>query len=233
MLAFSVETILLLSLAYLLGCSAACLARRIVGATTDAARPRGAAVARSAMGTVPHPPRVPAAMPPAPPRPRPARDAFRRADTLFPAPSPAEAGPQFPDAGATDAPDLQGTISRFETALDGLRPTSIRSPAGLQPAARPAPAAPQDDFAQDLKLIRGIGALLELKLKAAGITRYEQIATWTDADVARISRMLGARGRIEQERWIEQARRLAGCPAALPGKPTNAELAPAATPSAD
>ena len=233
MLAFSVETILLLSLAYLLGCSAACLARRVVGATADAAKPRGAAVARNA-ATVPHGRRVPiAAMPPAPPRPMPTRDAFRRADTLFPALSPAEAGSHLPDAGAVDAPDLQGTISRFETALDGLRPTSIRSPAGPQPAARPAPAAPRDDFAQDLKLIRGIGALLELKLKAAGISRYEQIAAWTDADVARISRMLGARGRIEQERWIEQARQLAGYPAALPGKPATAELVPAATPSAD
>ena len=61
----------------------------------------------------------------------------------------------------------------------------------------------------DLKRIRGIGVLIEKKLNSLGIVHYEQIANWTGADTARISRLLDFQGRIEREAWIEQARILA------------------------
>ena len=61
----------------------------------------------------------------------------------------------------------------------------------------------------DLKRIRGVGVLIEKKLNSLGITNYEQIASWSGADVDRISRVLDFKGRIERENWIEQARILA------------------------
>jgi predicted flap endonuclease-1-like 5' DNA nuclease len=61
----------------------------------------------------------------------------------------------------------------------------------------------------DLKRIRGIGVLIEKRLNALGIAAYEQIANWTDADIARVSDTLEFKGRIERENWVEQARILA------------------------
>jgi predicted flap endonuclease-1-like 5' DNA nuclease len=80
-----------------------------------------------------------------------------------------------------------------------------------------AMAAPQDATTagagsatrrEDLKRIRGIGVLLETKLNQMGITSYEQIASWSQPDIARISRALDLKGRIGRESWVEQARTL-------------------------
>lgn len=58
----------------------------------------------------------------------------------------------------------------------------------------------------DLKRIRGIGVLVEKKLNGLGVNSYAQVASWTSADIERISRALDLAGRIERESWIEQAR---------------------------
>ncbi len=62
----------------------------------------------------------------------------------------------------------------------------------------------------DLKSIRGIGVLTEKKLQSLGITRWTQIANWTQADIDRVSNVLDFKGRIEREQWVEQARILDG-----------------------
>ncbi len=73
------------------------------------------------------------------------------------------------------------------------------------------PAAVSSDAgdADDLKRIRGIGVLIEKRLNAMAIRRYDQIANWTSGDIDRVSRMLEFKGRIERESWVEQARILA------------------------
>jgi predicted flap endonuclease-1-like 5' DNA nuclease len=43
-------------------------------------------------------------------------------------------------------------------------------------------------------------------LNGIGITQYAQIAAWSEADVARVDAQMGAfRGRIQRDRWVEQA----------------------------
>ena len=61
----------------------------------------------------------------------------------------------------------------------------------------------------DLKLIRGIGVLIEKKLNAIGVRRFDQIAHWTAQDIARVSDGLDFKDRIEREDWVGQARILA------------------------
>ncbi len=61
----------------------------------------------------------------------------------------------------------------------------------------------------DLTRIKGIGLPVALELKKNGITRFYQIARWTDEDVAEISRKFGFSGRIERENWMDQAKILA------------------------
>ena len=72
----------------------------------------------------------------------------------------------------------------------------------------PAPAG--DTSAPDnLKRIRAIDQALEAALNRLGVRRFAEIAAWKPEDVARISKELGFKGRIEQENWIEQAQILA------------------------
>jgi predicted flap endonuclease-1-like 5' DNA nuclease len=78
------------------------------------------------------------------------------------------------------------------------------SPAELAP--RPAPAGPPDPLTR----MKGLGPKAQATLAGLGVTRYEQIAAWSDADIARIDAEMGAfKGRIVRDRWVEQARHLA------------------------
>jgi predicted flap endonuclease-1-like 5' DNA nuclease len=60
----------------------------------------------------------------------------------------------------------------------------------------------------NLQKIKGIGAVIEKKLHEYGITGYDQIAAWGSAEVEEFSQRLNFKGRIERERWVEQAKEL-------------------------
>ena len=87
---------------------------------------------------------------------------------------------------------IKGQLSDT-TAVPSLAPTAD--------AESPATAAPDD-----LTTINGIGAVLQEKLNKAGIVSYQQVADFTAADIERINNMLDFRGRIEREKWVEQAK---------------------------
>lgn len=62
----------------------------------------------------------------------------------------------------------------------------------------------------DLSRIKGVGPKLRALLHSLGVTRYEQIAAWTEADLAALDAKLGAfAGRPARDNWVEQARLLA------------------------
>lgn len=75
--------------------------------------------------------------------------------------------------------------------------------------AAPKKAAPKAAAADDLKQLSGVGPALEKKLNEAGVTTFEQIAGWKEADVAAMDEKLSFKGRIEREGWIDQAIALA------------------------
>ena len=68
--------------------------------------------------------------------------------------------------------------------------------------------AAEEQKADDLTRISGIGAVIAPRLQELGITTFEQIANFTAADVERINGSLKFKGRIEREKWVEQARRI-------------------------
>lgn len=78
-------------------------------------------------------------------------------------------------------------------------------PPAVPSASAPAMRTPPQIDADDLTRIRGIDGQVEAALSLMGVTRYAQIAAWRPDDVARLSKSLQFRGRIEQENWIEQA----------------------------
>ncbi|WP_375202224.1 50S ribosomal protein L21 [Hyphococcus sp.] len=63
--------------------------------------------------------------------------------------------------------------------------------------------------ADDLKLLSGVGPVLEQKLIDAGVTSFAQIAAWGPKDIEEFDEKLSFKGRIEREGWVEQAKKLA------------------------
>ncbi len=72
-------------------------------------------------------------------------------------------------------------------------------------------AAPPPQGADDLKLIWGVGPKLETMLNELGVYRFAQIAEWNDMNLRWVDQSLEAfKGRAVRDRWIEQAKKLAG-----------------------
>jgi branched-chain amino acid transport system ATP-binding protein len=79
----------------------------------------------------------------------------------------------------------------------------------LAAATANAIAAPRGGTPDRLTLIKGIGPVNERKLHEHGIFHFEQIAEWTQADIATAESYLDFDGRIAREDWVGQARTLA------------------------
>jgi len=60
----------------------------------------------------------------------------------------------------------------------------------------------------NLKVLRGIGVLLEKDLNKLGIYSLAQIASWSEDDVSKIDRALFLKGKIKKEGWVQQARKV-------------------------
>jgi len=92
--------------------------------------------------------------------------------------------------------------SRDETAR--YRQLLIDLEDNAPPLLLDRPGAPDD-----LKLIVGIGPVLERMLLQLGISSYRQIARWTDRDIDDFNaRLPDFSGRIRRDAWVTQAREL-------------------------
>jgi predicted flap endonuclease-1-like 5' DNA nuclease len=89
-------------------------------------------------------------------------------------------------------------------------------PAAAKPAAKPKAAkpagperltAPRKGRADDLKEIEGIGPAMEKLVNSLGFYHFDQIASWSDADIAVVdAEMKSFKGRIARDRWVAQAK---------------------------
>ncbi|MEW8505734.1 MAG: hypothetical protein AB2598_03455 [Candidatus Thiodiazotropha sp.] len=62
--------------------------------------------------------------------------------------------------------------------------------------------------ASNLQMIKGIGVVIENKLHDFGVHSFDQIASWGSKEIEEFSQRLNFKGRIERERWVEQAKAL-------------------------
>jgi small subunit ribosomal protein S2 len=92
-------------------------------------------------------------------------------------------------------------------AAEALEPQT-REAAANGEAVEPLFATPEGD-PDDLKKISGVGPVLEKKLNALGITRFDQVANFSDEDIVRVDDALNFKGRIQRDDWIGQAKSLA------------------------
>ena len=90
---------------------------------------------------------------------------------------------------------------------------SAKPAAKAEDAPRPAgkpniPAAVGEP--DNLRLIKGVGPKLNVLLNSLGITRFDQIAEWKEAEITEVDQYLESfAGRITRDAWIDQAKYLA------------------------
>jgi NADH-quinone oxidoreductase subunit E len=93
--------------------------------------------------------------------------------------------------------------------------TGAESPAGKIDSGKSPRKAPKKLFdapagpADDLKLIMGVGPVLEQTLNAIGITTYRQVASLTPEQIDAVEAEAGFKGRIARNNWLQQAEVLA------------------------
>ncbi|MEZ5789478.1 MAG: 30S ribosomal protein S2 [Nitratireductor sp.] len=94
-------------------------------------------------------------------------------------------------------------------AEPALEESAVAEIAASEDPAPVALFATPEGAADDLKKISGVGPVLEEKLNALGITKFAQIAAFSEDEVAKVDEVLNFKGRIAREDWISQARELA------------------------
>jgi len=87
------------------------------------------------------------------------------------------------------------------------------NPKEVNPVAEKGGSAPlfvaPAGAADDLKLISGVGPVLEGRLNALGITKWSQVAAFTADDIAKVEDSLSFKGRVTRDNWLAQAAALA------------------------
>ncbi|MGF1651018.1 MAG: hypothetical protein ACFCUN_11260 [Hyphomicrobiaceae bacterium] len=108
--------------------------------------------------------------------------------------------------GAIAVPSGLGSQAGPSAAIEAARVASTRVSA-LRSVRSPALIGDRDVpvARDDLKRIRGVGVMDEVRLNSAGVSTYAQIADWDDGDAAEWAAALDLGDRIERESWIAQA----------------------------
>jgi len=73
---------------------------------------------------------------------------------------------------------------------------------------KPQGFASRPDSVDDLKRIKGIGAVIEDTLNDLGIYQFNQISQWNHDNVTWVENFIAFPGRIGREDWINQAQTL-------------------------
>lgn len=114
----------------------------------------------------------------------------------------ADASTSAPAAAApaqTGEPALEGDYDGdgvVEGADEGEKPTTL--------------TAARDGKADDLKQIKGVGPKMEGLLNSLGFYHFDQVAGWSDQEVAWVDANLeGFKGRVSRDNWVAQAKILA------------------------
>lgn len=134
--------------------------------------------------------------------PRPPRSSSRRLPAAAPTATEPQPGPTAQQLAAEETA-IAARLAALPTAATAEQRADV---AGTRPAAMAAPRAGSRD---DLKIIRGIGPVNERKLHELGIFHFDQIGAWTRAEIRWVGYYLAFPGRIDREKWVEQAGDLA------------------------
>ncbi|WP_438728014.1 hypothetical protein ACR9YC_12145 [Parasphingorhabdus sp. DH2-15] len=122
-----------------------------------------------------------------------------------------------PVAEPVPAPKIEPEPVRDELKVDNLAKAEANPVAAAAapiavaavPEGKPKIAAAVGE-PDDLRQIKGVGPKLNTLLNSLGVSRFDQIAAWGEADIAEVDGHLGSfKGRISRDNWVDQAGYLA------------------------
>lgn len=120
-------------------------------------------------------------------------------------PEPAPAAAAVPETVAPPPP--KAVVVPVAPAPEPQAETPTTAAATTDGAPKIAPAVGEPD---NLRLIKGVGPKLNTLLISLGVTRFDQIADWKEAEINEVDQYLGTfSGRITRDAWIDQAKFLA------------------------
>ena len=131
------------------------------------------------------------------------------------APKPVERREAEPTVTAEPPSDMLGTPMQATFAPPPAVPVGPAATPADTPPPQPVPEAPPPGISagaapDDLLVMKGVGPKLATLLASLGVTRFDQIAAWSDADIDAVDEKLGSfKGRARRDKWIEQAGYLA------------------------
>ncbi|MEP3233795.1 MAG: proton-conducting membrane transporter [Hyphomicrobiales bacterium] len=216
-------SLLLIALAYVIGCILGCLARRFFSAKEEpryvaraednrfgrpAAVAGGAAAAAGVAAVA-----ATAAKPKPAPAPKPAPVAKAApAPKVVAKPKPAAKKPAAkkpaaakPTGGATQA-NIKASAVEMKIPKAQAAKAAEADAAGKRPLVLGAPLGSGKD---NLKRVKGIGPVNEKNLNGLGIYHFSQISAWKQKEADWVGTFLAFPGRIDREDWISQAKLLA------------------------
>ncbi|MCF6325819.1 MAG: hypothetical protein L3J21_00850 [Devosiaceae bacterium] len=129
---------------------------------------------------------------------------------------PKPANVKAPASTATSSPVKQASpAAPKKPAAATTTPEPAANPAAKDetsaaPDGKPKPlSGPRDGKKDDLKRIKGVGPKIEKTLNGLGIYHFDQVAQWSPKSVDWINGFISFKDRIQREKWIEQAAKLA------------------------
>lgn len=124
-----------------------------------------------------------------------------------PTPSPAAPSPAPAPVTQADEPLPERPLADEPVAAAAPMDATPASIAADAPTPSPPAATPEE---QPIALLKGLGPKIQQRLGELGVTTVGQIAALDDAQAAALDAQLGPfAGRMQRDRWREQARLLA------------------------
>ncbi len=115
------------------------------------------------------------------------------------------AAPAARNQALIDAPSAVRAAALADTGPDIMGGIGEVVAAAAAREVRNAAPATQVSGGDDLARIKGVGPKLVTLLSKLGVTRFAEIAAWSEADIDRIDAQLGTfAGRIRRDNWVEQ-----------------------------
>jgi large subunit ribosomal protein L21 len=114
------------------------------------------------------------------------------------------------DGSKKAAPKTAAAEPKAEAASKAeAAPKAAKAAAKPETDARGRLSAPMGGKADDLKLISGVGKVLEGKLNEAGIFHFWQVAALKKAQIEELEQEMSFPGRITRDEWVKQAKEFA------------------------
>jgi NADH-quinone oxidoreductase subunit E len=122
--------------------------------------------------------------------------------------APADRVAPKPAHAAKKAPATAKAADKTPAKAEKVAKTDADAPqAGKKPRTM---KAPRKAGADDLKMIKGVGPKLEKLLNTLGFFHFDQVAKWTDEELAWVDQNLeGFKGRASRDEWVSQAKIIA------------------------